>query len=61
MLADPLTLTTGLIEDEESLRSWGDVNGDFLEMAVHRGAVAAGHDDAGTFAHRRADRTEDPG
>ncbi|TWB28668.1 hypothetical protein FBZ91_1282 [Nitrospirillum viridazoti] len=49
-----------LIKDEDGLRAGRDVDGDFLEMAVHRSGVASGHDDAGTFALGGADRTEDP-
>ena len=36
------------------------VEGDLFEMHAHRLAVAAGHDDTGSLALGRTDRTKDP-
>lgn len=51
---------SGLIEQENRMRAWRDVEGDFLEMHAHRLAVAAGHYDASGFAFGGADRAKDP-
>ena len=42
------------------MRARRDVEGDLLEMHAHGFAVAPGHDDAGSLAFGRADRSEDP-
>ncbi|GBH31751.1 hypothetical protein MBESOW_P3011 [Sphingobium xenophagum] len=42
------------------MRAWRDVEGDLLEMHVHRLAVATRHDDAGGLTFGGADRTEQP-
>jgi len=54
------SVPSGLIEQEDCMRAWGNVEGDFLEMHAHRLAVATGHDDAGGLAFGGADRAEQP-
>jgi hypothetical protein len=50
-----------LIEQQNGVSARRDMEGDFLKMHVHRLAVAAGHDDAGTLALGGTDGTENPG
>lgn len=54
------SVPSGLIEQEDRMRAWRDMEGDFLEMHAHGLAVATGHDDAGSLAFGGADRAEQP-
>ena len=51
----------GLIEQQNSMCTGRDVEGDLFQMHAHRLTVAAGHNDACSLAFGRADRAEDPG
>ena len=55
------TVPSGLVEQDDGMRTRRDMEGDLFQMHAHRFAVAAGHDDAGGFPLGRADGTEDPG
>ena len=55
------TMPSSLIEDDDGVSTRRDMEGDLFEMHAHRLAVTAGHDDAGSLAFSRTDRTEDPG
>ena len=54
------TVPSGLIKDDDSMGAGRHVEGDLFEMHAHRLAVAAGHDDTGSLAFGRTDRTKDP-
>lgn len=54
------SMPPGLVEQDHSVSAGCDVEGDLLEMQVHRLAVAPGHDDACGLALSRADCAEDP-
>ncbi len=54
-------MPSGLIEDQDCVRSWRDVEGDLFEMRAHGLAIATGHDDASTLSLCRTDCAEDPG
>ena len=54
------SVPSGLIEQEDCMRAWRDVEGNFLEMHAHCLAVATGHDDAGGLAFGGTDRAEQP-
>ena len=56
--ADPCH--SGLIEQDDGVRTGRDVEGDLLEMHAHGLAVAPGHEDAGSLAFSGTDRPEDP-
>jgi len=55
------TVPSSLIEDEHGVGTGCHVEGDLFQMHAHRFPVAAGHDDAGSLAFSRTDRTKDPG
>jgi hypothetical protein len=42
------------------MRTWRDVESDFLKMRAHRLAVAFGHDNAGGLSFSGAYRTKQP-
>lgn len=52
---------SGLVEKQDRMRAWCDMEGDFLKMHAHSLAVAAGHDDRRALAFSRADGAKDPG
>lgn len=51
---------TGLIEQEDGMRTWRDVEGDFLKLSAHCFAVAKGQNDAGGLALGATDCAEQP-
>src|SRR4030095_1406606 len=52
-------MPAGLIQDHHRMRTWRGPGADLLEMSLHGGGVAPGHDEAGAFALHRADGAED--
>lgn len=54
------SVPSGLIEQDDRMCAWCDVEGDLLKVYAHRHAVAPGHDDTGSLAFRRTDRPEQP-
>ncbi len=54
------SMPSGLIEQQDGMCPWGDVEGDLLEVHAHCLAVAAGHDDAGGLPFGRTDCAEQP-
>ena len=55
------SVPTGPIEQQDGMCAWRDVESNLFEVHAHGFAVAAGHEDGGTFAFGGADRTKDPG
>jgi hypothetical protein len=51
----------GLIQDHHRMCAWRHRGADLLEMSLHGGGIAPGHDQAGAFAFGRANGTEDIG
>ena len=57
----PGDVPAGLIEQQHGVCAGRDGPGDLRQVQVHRLGVAAGQDEAGARAARRADRAEDVG
>ena len=54
-------MPAGLIEDENGVRTGGDLGGDLVEMKLHGFAVARRQHEGGAGAAIGADRTEQVG
>ena len=54
-------MPAGLVEDEDGVGARRDRGTDLVEMRLHRGRVAVGHDETSALALIRADRAEDVG
>ena len=50
-----------LIDEENGVRSWCDLLGDFCQVQVHRCGIAGGQDQGRALTLFRADGTEDVG
>ena len=54
-------MPAGLIQDDHRMCPRLDRGADLLEVILHAGGIAPGHDQAGAFAFGRADGAEDRG